>query len=51
MNPITDLRGIVTVLNTPFNNDDTLDLSGLTTNVENAIQAGVAGFLLPAMAL
>lgn len=50
MTPTTDLRGIVTVLNTPFNADDTLDLPGLAQNVENAIQAGVAGFLVPAMA-
>ncbi len=50
MNPTTDLRGIITVLNTPFNPDDTLDLPGLARNVENAIQAGVAGFLVPAMA-
>lgn len=50
MNPTTDLRGIITVLNTPFNTDNTLDLSGLARNVENAIQAGVAGFLVPAMA-
>jgi hypothetical protein len=50
MNPTTDLRGIITVLNTPFNPDDTLDLLGLARNVENAIQAGVAGFLVPAMA-
>ncbi|MBX3178739.1 MAG: dihydrodipicolinate synthase family protein [Candidatus Hydrogenedentes bacterium] len=50
MPPTTDLRGIITVLNTPFNADDTLDLPGLARNVENAIQAGVAGFLMPAMA-
>jgi dihydrodipicolinate synthase/N-acetylneuraminate lyase len=50
MNPITDMRGIVTVLNTPFKADNTLDLPGLSANVENAIQAGVAGFLVPAMA-
>lgn len=41
MNPTTDLRGIITVLNTPFNPDDTLDLPGLARNVENAIQADV----------
>jgi 4-hydroxy-tetrahydrodipicolinate synthase len=48
--PLQDLRGIVTVLNTPFNPDNTLDLPGLAQNVDNAIQAGVAGFLVPAMA-
>lgn len=50
MNPTTDLRGIITVLNTPFTPVDTLDRPGLARNVENAIQAGVAGFLVPAMA-
>lgn len=50
MSPLNDLCGIVSVLNTPFNEDNSLDLPGLTHNVENAIQAGVAGFLVPAMA-
>ncbi len=45
-----DVRGIITVLNTPFTSDDTIDLPGLTTNVQHAISAGVAGFLVPAMA-
>ncbi len=44
------LFGIVTVLNTPFTRDDRIDFSGLKRNVENAIQAGVGGFLVPAMA-
>lgn len=45
-----DLRGIVTVLNTPFTQQDTLDLPGLVRNVDAALAAGVAGFLVPAMA-
>ncbi len=44
------LFGIVTVLNTPFTREDRIDFSGLKRNVENAIQAGVGGFLVPAMA-
>jgi 4-hydroxy-tetrahydrodipicolinate synthase len=44
------LRGIVTVLNTPFTEEDTLDLPGLRRNVQAAMRAGVAGFLVPAMA-
>ncbi|MEO2033857.1 MAG: dihydrodipicolinate synthase family protein [Planctomycetaceae bacterium] len=44
------LRGIVTVLNVPFTADDSIDLSGLQRNVQNAMDAGVAGFLVPAMA-
>jgi dihydrodipicolinate synthase/N-acetylneuraminate lyase len=44
------LFGIVTVLNTPFNTDDSIDFRALKTNVREAINAGVAGFLVPAMA-
>jgi 4-hydroxy-tetrahydrodipicolinate synthase len=44
------LGGIVTVLNTPFTDDDRLDLAGLARNVRAALEAGVAGFLVPAMA-
>ena len=44
------LHGIVTVLNTPFTKDDKVDLAALKQNVSNAIDAGVAGFLVPAMA-
>jgi 4-hydroxy-tetrahydrodipicolinate synthase len=44
------LAGIVTVLNTPFDRHDTVDQAALAVNVEDAIAAGVAGFLVPAMA-
>lgn len=44
------LRGIVTVINTPFTKENKVDLSALKTNVAYAIDAGVAGFLVPAMA-
>ncbi len=44
------LNGIITVLNTPFKNDDSIDLYALKRNVTEAISAGVAGFLVPAMA-
>ncbi len=50
MKTLLDMRGIVTVLNTPFTDEDTLDLPGLRVNVRNAIDAGVAGFLVPALA-
>lgn len=52
--PTTDLRrrlsGIITVLNTPFTTDDRIDVPSLERNVERALAAGVAGFLVPAMA-
>ncbi len=41
---------IFTVLNTPFRGNDTLDLEGLAANVAYAINAGVAGFLIPGLA-
>lgn len=47
---VASMRGIVTVLNTPFTTDDTVDLEALQRNVEIALAAGVAGFLVPAMA-
>lgn len=50
MDLTSDLRGIITVLNTPFTSANTVDLDGLAGNVEEAIRAGVAGFLVPAMA-
>lgn len=46
----TRLRGIVTVLNTPFDERGTVDLGALAGHVEYALRAGVAGFLVPAMA-
>lgn len=50
MNPLTDLRGIITVLNTPFTHDDAIDEPGLRANVRSALDAGVVGFLVPALA-
>jgi dihydrodipicolinate synthase/N-acetylneuraminate lyase len=47
---LLELRGIITVLNTPFRDDDTVDLPSLRKNVRYALEAGVAGFLVPAMA-
>jgi 4-hydroxy-tetrahydrodipicolinate synthase len=44
------LFGIVTVLNTPFRIDGTIDFPAFKRNVEYALEAGVAGFLVPAMA-
>jgi dihydrodipicolinate synthase/N-acetylneuraminate lyase len=44
------LPGIITVLNTPFTAGDALDLPGLRRHIAYALEAGVAGFLIPAMA-
>jgi len=50
MKQLFPLHGIVTVLNTPFTRDDTIDFNALKKNVNEALNAGVAGFLVPAMA-
>lgn len=50
MKQLYPLLGIVTVLNTPFKTDDTIDLEALKNHVREAMNAGVAGFLVPAMA-
>ena len=47
---LLELRGIITVLNTPFTDDDAVDLRSLRANVRYALDARVAGFLVPAMA-
>ena len=50
MNPIEDLQGIITVLNTPFDSYGNIDFFSLEKNVKYALDAGVRGFLIPAMA-
>ncbi len=50
MDPIEDLRGIITVLNTPFTEKNQIDIQSLEKNVTMALKAGVRGFLVPAMA-
>lgn len=50
MKELYPLKGIVTVLNTPFTTDDKIDYTALQQNVMEALRAGVAGFLVPAMA-
>lgn len=46
----SSLRGIVTVLNTPFAEDGTVDFAALERHAAYAIEAGVAGFLIPGFA-
>jgi dihydrodipicolinate synthase/N-acetylneuraminate lyase len=50
MKQLFPLHGIVTVLNTPFSANGEIDFSALQKNVCYALDAGVAGFLVPAMA-
>lgn len=48
--PRLDLQGIITVLNTPFDQHNQVNLGALRQNVESAIGTGVVGFLVPALA-
>lgn len=50
MKDLYPLFGIVTVLNTPFTTSNTIDTNALRRHVHYALDAGVAGFLVPAMA-
>ena len=45
-----DLRGIVTVINTPFRYNGEIDQNGLRKHLRYPIDSGVKGFLIPAMA-
>lgn len=44
------MNGIIGVINTPFTRDDKIDCDSLGWYVNHGIDAGVAGFLVPAMA-
>ncbi len=44
------MKGIVTALNTPFASDGSVDPAALERHVEIALDAGVVGFLVPALA-
>ncbi len=50
MKKLFPLHGIVTVLNTPFKDSGEIDFHSLKRNIRDALNAGVAGFLAPAMA-
>ena len=44
------LRGVVPIVNTPFTNDDRIDIRSLTRLLETGIADGVSGFIVPAVA-
>ena len=50
MKQLFPLKGIVTLLNTPFTMNDSIDHKALNNNVNEVLKAGVAGFLVSAMA-
>ncbi len=50
MKKLFPLHGIITVLNTPFKDSGEIDFHSLNRNIIDAMNAGVAGFLVPAMA-
>ncbi|NOY09689.1 MAG: dihydrodipicolinate synthase family protein [Spirochaetes bacterium] len=45
-----NLDGIITVLNTPFTEDNRVDIDSVIRNTRYALDSKVAGFLVPAMA-
>jgi dihydrodipicolinate synthase/N-acetylneuraminate lyase len=50
MKSLFPLHGIVSVLNTPFLENGKVDFHSLVANIKEALDAGVKGFLVPAMA-
>ncbi|MBW6480965.1 MAG: dihydrodipicolinate synthase family protein [Bacteroidales bacterium] len=50
MKALYPLRGIITVLNTPFTATGDVDFSSLKKNIIESLLAGVSGILVPAMA-
>jgi 4-hydroxy-tetrahydrodipicolinate synthase len=47
---VFDLNGVVAAVNTPYTLESKIDYQSLGRYVENAINSGVSGFLVPAMA-
>jgi dihydrodipicolinate synthase/N-acetylneuraminate lyase len=50
MDPVTEMSGVIGVINTPFKHDDTIDGASLDRYVEHALASGVCGFLVLGMA-
>ena len=50
MKELFPLHGIVTALNTPFDQSNQIDIAAVKGNVREALKAGIAGFLVPVMA-
>ena len=42
--------GVLPAINTPFTEDDKIDFDGLQKHLDNAVNAGVAGLLIPVVA-
>jgi 4-hydroxy-tetrahydrodipicolinate synthase len=42
--------GIMPAMNTPFTEDDRIDLDGIQKHIDSAIEAGICGFLIPVVA-
>ena len=42
--------GMMPSINIPFAGDDSIDLDGLQKHIDNAIEAGICGFLIPVVA-
>jgi len=44
------MLGMMPAMNTPFTEDDSIDFEGLQKHIDNAIEAGICGFLIPVVA-
>ena len=44
------LFGMMPAMNTPFTEEDDIDLDGLQKHIDNAIHSGICGFLIPVVA-
>jgi 4-hydroxy-tetrahydrodipicolinate synthase len=50
MKELFRMFGIMPSINTPFTDDDHIDLEGIQKHIDNAIEAGICGFLIPVVA-
>ena len=50
MKELYPMHGIITTVNTPFNDDLSINWSDLRATAEAALEAGVSGFLAPCFA-
>ena len=50
MKELLDMLGVIPAMNTPFTEDDKIDLDGLQRHMDYAIRSGVAAVLIPVVA-
>ena len=50
MKQLLNMLGVITAMNTPFTEDDKIDLDGLQRHMDYAIRSGIAAALIPVVA-